>query len=119
LAEVAEGFDAAAVGLVRLPAAAGLLLVAAMMERGSSLRRRVVSRRTMWMMAGSGIFAQGVASILFILALIDIGAGQTVVLFSTAPLIALPLGAIFLRENVTVWVAIGSVIALIGIAFIA
>ena len=119
LAEVAEGFDAAAVGLVRLPAAAGLLLVAAMMEQGSSMRRRVVSRRTMWMMAGSGIFAQGVASILFILALVDIGAGQTVVLFSTAPLIALPLGAIFLRENVTVWVAIGSVIAVIGIAFIA
>jgi len=119
LAEVAQGFDAAAVGLVRLPAAAGLLVVAAMMEHGSSMRRRVVSRRTMWVLAGSGILAQGVASILFILALVDIGAGQTVVLFSTAPLIALPLGAIFLREHVTAWVVIGSVIAVIGIAFIA
>ncbi len=119
LADVAEGFNATAVGLARLPAAAGLLMVAAWMDQGSSVRRRAVSRRTMWILVASGILAQGVASILFILALVEIGAGQSVVLFSTAPLIALPLGAIFLRERITVWVAVGTVLAVVGIALIA
>ena len=45
--------------------------------------------------------------------------GPNAVLFATAPLFGLPLGAIFLKEKITIWVAIGTGIAVGGIALIA
>ena len=41
------------------------------------------------------------------------------VLFSTAPLFAIPRAAIFLQERITVWVVLGTVLALVGIVLIA
>ena len=119
LRSAADGFDATAAGAVRLPVAASLLVLAALIPAESSVRRRALSHRTIGVLAVSGILAFGVSSVLFIVALERVGAGQTVVLFSTAPLFALPLGALFLGERITLWVVAGTVLALIGVALIA
>ncbi|MEE9278489.1 MAG: EamA family transporter, partial [Dehalococcoidia bacterium] len=119
LRSASDGFDAAAAGAIRFPLATALLLLAAFSQPHSSFRRRPLTRRTLGVLALSGILTQGLAGLLFIVALGDIGAGKTVVLFSTAPLLALPLGAIFLKERITIWVAIGTVIVVGGVVLMA
>jgi len=119
LRSAADGFDATTAGAVRLPVAASLLVLAALIPADSSVRRRALRPRTIGLLMISGILAFGVSSVLFIVALEEIGAGQTVVLFSTAPLFALPLGALFLNERITWWIVAGTVVALAGVALIA
>lgn len=119
LRSVSEGFDAAAVGAARLPAATTVLGVSLLAQRASTLRRGAVSRRQLALLGVSGVLGQGVASILFIFSLGEIGAGRTVVLFSTAPLFALPLGMLFLHERITWWVVGGTALAMAGVALLA
>ena len=119
LSSVSEGFDAAAVGAARLPAATMVLGVSILAQRASSLRGGTVSRRQLAILGVSGVLGQGVASILFIFSLGEIGAGRTVVLFSTAPLFALPMGMLFLHERITWWVVGGTVLAMAGVVLLA
>ena len=121
LRHAADGFDAPAVSAVRIPPAAIMLVTIAVVQSGASLSQNLsrLSRRTMLIIALSGILSQGVSGLLFVVALGDIGAGQTVVLLSTAPLWGLVLGALVLREPITRWVILGSVLALVGIALFA
>jgi len=114
-----DQFDESTVGAARLPVAAGVLMIAAVIQPGSSLRRLTIPRRTLAILLVSGVLANGVAGILFIVALEDIGTGRTVILYSLAPLMALPIGAFFLRERITVWVAVGTVLAVLGVILIA
>ena len=82
-----EGFDAAAASVVRMPAAMSVLVIAALAQPESSFRGRPMALRTAGVLGLSGILTQGVSGLLFIVSLAEIGAGQTVVLFSTgAPL---------------------------------
>ncbi len=119
LRSAADGFDAAAVGAIRIPGAAAVVLLAVAVQPESSLRRRSFMGRPLVVLALSGVLANGLGSFAFVFALGEIGAGQTVLLYSTAPLIALPLGAIFLRESVTRWVVAGTLLAVAGIMLIA
>lgn len=119
LRSAADGFDAAAVGAIRIPGAAAVVLLAVAVQPESSLRRRSFMGRPLVVLALSGLLANGLGSFAFVFALGEIGAGQTVLLYSTAPLIALPLGAIFLRESVTRWVVAGTLLAVAGIMLIA
>jgi drug/metabolite transporter (DMT)-like permease len=96
-----------------------VLGVSLLAQRASSLRRGTVSRRQLAILGVSGVLGQGVASILFIFSLGEIGAGRTVVLFSTAPLFALPLGMLFLRERITWWVVGGTALAMAGVVLLA
>ncbi|MCY3888132.1 MAG: DMT family transporter [Chloroflexi bacterium] len=114
-----EGFDAVAVHAVRVPVIAAIwCLIISFMPR-SAIRRRAVDRRGVLFIAASGAISLGLSGILFIYAVQEIGAGPNAVLFATAPLFGLPLGAIFLKEKITIWVAIGTGIAVGGIALIA
>ena len=114
-----EGFDAVAVHAVRVPVIAAIwCLIISFMPR-SAIRRRAVDRRGVVFIAASGVISLGLSGILFIYAVQEIGAGPNAVLFATAPLFGLPLGAIFLKEKITIWVAIGTGIAVGGIALIA
>lgn len=119
LQHASSGFDAGAAGAVRLPVAALILVAAVSVQPDSTFVRRAVPGRSMALLAVSGILTQGLATLFFIVALGEIGSGQSAVLFSTSPLWALPLGAIFLREHLTVWVAVGAAISTAGIALIA
>ena len=113
--DVAEGFDAAAVGLVRIPSAMITVGAIAFLTPGSSLRRRAVPRRSHGILAIEGVIGAGVGSLLLIIAVQDIGAGETAVLVSLSPLFALPLAAVFLGERVTPWLVVGIVLAVGGV----
>ncbi len=113
--DVSEGFDAAAVGLVRIPSAMITIGAIAYLTPGSSLRRRAVSRRSHGVLAVEGLIGAGIGSLLLIFAVQEIGAGETAVLVSLSPLFALPLAAVFLGERVTRWLVVGIVLAVAGI----
>ena len=115
LRDVSQGFDAAAVGLVRIPSAMITIGAVAFLTPGSSLRRRTVSRRSHGVLAVEGLLGAGIGSLLLIYAVQNIGAGETAVLVSLSPLFALPLAAVFLGERVTRWLVVGIVLAVAGI----
>ena len=116
---VGKEVDATAVAALRLPLSVFLLSAAAWAQPETALRRRAISWRSWAILFLSGLIGIGVGSIFFFTALQELGAGRTVVLFSTSPLWALPLGAIFLHEKITAWVAVGTVIAVGGIVLLA
>ena len=118
LRSAADGLDATAAGAVRLYGGAPLLLLAAVMQRETAFRRREISRRTGILLILSGVLGYGFASLLFIVALGRIGTGPTVVLFSTSPIMGLAVGALFLREPITIWMIAGAVLAVAGVALI-
>ncbi len=113
-----EGFNATAVMAVRMPAAAIALLLLASLRRNSAVRRRSLTRRGVAVIIGSGFLAMGIGAILLVYSLQTIGPGPAAVLVSTSPLMALPLGVIFLGERLTIWVAVGIPIAVGGVALI-
>ena len=119
LRNISVDYDAAAVGMVRVPMIAAILLFAAWAIRDSGIRRWNVSLRSHIALALSGIFGTGLTTLFFIIALQRIGAGQTAVLFATSPLFALPMGYLFLHEQITIWVAVGTGIAVVGIVLLA
>ena len=65
-----------------------------------------------------GIFGMGVASVLYVSAIEDVGASRTAILTATVPLFALPLAVIFLKERVTPRVVLGTLVCTVGIWFI-
>lgn len=119
LRDASAGFDATAVGTVRIPAAALVLGAAAAARPGSTLRRRAVPQRGMGILAVAGLFGTGVGSLLFIFAVQELGAGKTAVLSSISPVFALALGALFLGEPITRWLAAGTALAVGGIVLLA
>ena len=119
LRSVAEGFDPAAAGVVRMPVVLPVLALLVGMQPRSSLRRRAISRRSFIWLALSGALGTGLVILLIITALQRIGAGEFTVLFNTGPVFGIALGVIFLRERVTPWALIGALLVLGGIAMIA
>ena len=119
LRSVAEGFDPAAAGVVRMPVVLPVLVLLAGMRSHSSLRRRAISRRSFVWLALSGALGTGLVILLIITALQRIGAGEFTVLFNTGPVFGIALGVVFLRERITPWALIGALLVLGGIAMIA
>jgi drug/metabolite transporter (DMT)-like permease len=115
LRHVAVDAGAVAVGAVRIPAAALMVGALVGMQRNSGVRRRAVPKVTMGVLAFAGVAGTGFGSLLYIYAIQEAGAGRTAVLSALSPLFALPLSAIFLKEPITRWVAVGTVIAVAGI----
>jgi drug/metabolite transporter (DMT)-like permease len=103
---------------VRIPAAALMVGALVGLQRNSGIRRRSISRKTMVILALTGIGGTGFGSLLYIYAIQEAGAGRTAVLSALSPLFALPLGAVFLKEPITRWVAIGTGLAVVGIALL-
>ena len=68
--------------------------------------------------AVSGVLSFGVGGILFLLAIDKLGAAMTSVLSSTSPLFLLPMSVFFLRERVTPKLAVGVVLAVLGICLV-
>lgn len=114
-----QGFDASAVGLVRMPFIVAFLGLVAGLPRGSNLRRWDIPLRSQVALAVSGAVGTGLSTLLIIVSVQHISAGEFHVLFSTAPLFGILLAVIFLRERVTLWALIGALLVLAGIALIA
>lgn len=62
-----------------------------------------------------GVFGMGVASLLYVSAIQDVGASRTAILTATVPLFTLPLALIFLKERVTAKVVLGTLVCVAGI----
>ncbi len=115
---VALDYGTLAVGSIRLPAAAFLVSMYVAINGASAVRQRQVSRRSAMLLAIAGIAGTGLGGLLYLVALKDIGAGRAAVLASMSPLFALPLGALILKERITLWVAVGTVLAVCGIVLL-
>jgi drug/metabolite transporter (DMT)-like permease len=67
------------------------------------------------MIALAGLVGTGIGSVLFIYAVDDIGAARTAFLTTSAPLFALPMGFLFLSEQLTPRILLGTVVTIAGI----
>jgi drug/metabolite transporter (DMT)-like permease len=82
------------------------------------LELRSYSRADFIGAAFTGIFGVGVAGLLHVAAIQEIGASRTSILTATIPLFTLPLAVVFLHERVTPRVVLGTVACVIGLWFI-
>ena len=119
LRAAAVDINPSAAAIVRMPLLLGVIGAGAWLWPNSRLRARDVDRRTMSAMALYGILGTGVSSMLMIVAIQEIGADQAIAVFSVSPLIGLPLAVIFLREQITRWAVVGTIIAVAGVAALA
>ncbi len=110
--------DATAGVIVRMPVILPVFGIAALVWPRSSLRRLDFGLRSMSAMALFGVLGTGASAVLILIAIQEIGAGQAVAVYSISPLIGLPLAVVFLRERLTRWAGIGTVVAVVGIVLI-
>ena len=118
LGDAVQGQNAVAVTALRLPPAALVLGFAAAALPRSSIRRRAIARRDHGALFVAGLFGTGIGSLLFIYAVQEAGVGRAAVATAISPLFAVPLGALFLGERLTLWLAVGVVVAVAGIILI-
>lgn len=110
-----EEADVVAANALRLTVAAIPLTVLALFrERGFSNIKKYGWRSFLLLLLGCAAGSIG-ASILFVTAVKYAGAPKAAVLSAVAPLFAVPMARIFLKEKVTVRLLIGAVLSVIGI----
>src|SRR5437879_2325159 len=101
---------------VRLPLA-GVVLLATPWGWEAPRHVRAADRATLWRVVLLGLLTAA-SSVLFVTGIKWTEVAVAAVLSSTAPLFALPLGLIFLRERVTGVAVAGTVITLAGLAIL-
>ena len=115
LRDAANGEDVLAVAALRVPAAGVVLMGLATISQRSDLRRRVISNRDHTILFFAGILGAGAATILFIFAIQEVGAGRAAVTTAIAPIFAVFLGVVFLKERLNKKILVGVLIASAGI----
>ena len=115
LRDAANGEDVLAVAALRVPAAGVVLMGLATISQRSDLRRRVISKRDHTILFFAGILGAGAATILFIFAIQEVGAGRAAVTTAIAPIFAVFLGVVFLKEKLNKKILVGVLIASAGI----
>ena len=115
LRDAANGEDVLAVAALRVPAAGVVLMGLATISQRSDLRRRVISKRDHTILFFAGILGAGAATILFIFAIKEVGAGRAAVTTAIAPIFAVFLGVVFLKEKLNKKILIGVLVASAGI----
>lgn len=119
LRAVSPGFDAAPVALMQLWPAAIVFVVWLSIGRRGRVLPAGLQPRTAALIGVTGALTTGMGTILVVVAVQDIGAGPTAVLFAMSTVFALSLGAIFLKERVTRWGVLGTAVAVGGVALLA
>ncbi len=76
------------------------------------------SKRVTKIIAITGLFGMGFGSILYVTAVTYAGAAITSVIASTAPLFAVPISVIFLKERLTVLTVIGILATVFGVILV-
>jgi len=118
IAPGASGLDSIMVASFRVPALS-LVLWGVVAARGTASQLRALSRREWVILIVGGFIGWGLGSMLFVLSVALLGPTRSAVLTSTAPLFALPLSVIFLRERVTWAMAAGTVLTVVGVVLVA
>lgn len=119
LGAAASGHDPVALGVVRLPVTAALLFGVASALPRSSLHLRAISRWDHGALLVAGLAGTGLASLLFVYAVQEAGAGRAAVGTALSPLFAVALGALFFGERLSRWALAGGAAAVAGIVLIA
>jgi drug/metabolite transporter (DMT)-like permease len=76
---------------------------------------RVLTGRSVAVVALAGVLGTGLGSILFIYSVEHLGAAKTAFLTTSAPVFALPMGVLFLSEKLTARVLLGTAVTIAGI----
>ncbi|MBC7129842.1 DMT family transporter [Candidatus Bathyarchaeota archaeon] len=112
--EKAPGFEQAfAINAIRIAVLMIFLLVITPLT-GGGLSFLRITRKNVARLFGGGIIALGLGWFLLALSFMYIPEAQAVPISSTTPLFSTLSGAVFLREKVTVKVAVGSAIIVLG-----
>ena len=93
--------SAIAVGTIRTPAGAVALLTFGMITQPGSMRAPFADRMHIGTIVVAGLLGTLFGSLLYVYSVVEAGAAKAAVLSATAPLMALPLGVIFLGEPFT------------------
>jgi len=107
--------DAIGAASLRIPAASAAVWVTIGLTRGGEQPLRVLTRRSIAIVALAGVLGTGLGSILFIYAVETLGAAKTAFLTTSAPVFALPMGVLFLSEKLTPRVLLGTAVTIAGI----
>lgn len=118
LGAAASGHDPVAVGVVRLPVTAALLFGVASALPRSSLHLRAISRWDHGALLVAGLAGTGLASLLFVYAVQEAGAGRAAVGTALSPVFAVALAALFFGERLSRWALAGGAAAVAGIVLI-
>ena len=102
---------------VRIPAVVIISLVTSAW-RGGLGRAHRIQRRTLGLLAVAGILGWGVAASLYAAAIQSLGPSKVAIISATAPLFAVPMGAVFLDERPTRYTLAGTVLSMLGIALV-
>jgi drug/metabolite transporter (DMT)-like permease len=103
---------------IRLPVSALALMPLAFFEKTAPATSTQSPWRLWLLGAFSGVLAFGVGGALFLTAIREAGAGKAMVLTSCAPLFGLPISLFFLKERVTLRIVAGTLLMVLGVAFI-
>lgn len=117
LAPGLQGNDPILVASVRVPALA-LMFWGVVAARRSYHQLRGLGWREWATIAVGSLLGWGLGSVLFVIALAELGATRTAILTSTSPLFALPLCVVLLKESVNRAVLVGTVLTVTGVALV-
>ena len=99
---------------VRVPITAALLFLARAWT-GPVMRIRDIQRRSLFIVAASGIVGVGAGSMLYLMAISRIGPAKMATLASVSPVLGLVMAVIFLKEKLTPQLVIGVVLCVAGV----
>ena len=103
---------------IRLPVSALALLPLVLFQKSFPEGSKDFKVRLVILGAITGVLAFGLGGILFLKAIQVTGAGKAMVLTSCGPLLGLPISVFLLKEKVTKRIIAGTVLVVLGIAFI-
>ncbi len=101
LAAAKGDLSAIAVGTIRTPAGAIALLTFGLITQPANMRAPFSDRMHIGTIVVAGLLGTLFGSLLYVYSVVEAGAAKAAVLSATAPLMALPLGVIFLGEPFT------------------
>ena len=99
---------------VRMPLIALLVYLIRVLPSGNE-RLRGIGWRSFLIVGSTGILGMGLGAFLFIYAITQSSPTRVVTLTASSPLFGMVMAAIFLRERITVWIAVGMLLCLAGV----
>ncbi len=110
--------DAIGAASLRIPAASAAVWATIALTHGRFQQapwREPPTRLGIAMIAAAGLVGTGIGSVLFIYAVENIGAARTAFVTTSAPLFALPMGFLFLHEQLTPRILLGTLVTIAGL----
>jgi bacterial/archaeal transporter family protein len=112
-----QGLDSLMVTSIRM-LALSLMLWLIVLIRRSYGQLKTLSRREWVILLVGGMIGWGLGNLFFVMAVSMLGPTRAAILGSTPPLFALPLSIIWLKEKPNLAIVGGTILAVVGIAFV-